>query len=64
MRFTGKWVEIEKIILCEVIQTPEKSMTHILFHMCFPAPNLPMWVHNIEKPTKYKGAIGGGFEGM
>lgn len=42
MRFIGKWVGLEKIILCEVTQTPEKPMTHILFHKYFTAPNLPM----------------------
>lgn len=42
MRFIGKWVGQENIILGEVTQTPAKPMTHILFQMCFTAPNLLM----------------------
>lgn len=38
MKTANKWEELEKIIMNEVTQT-RKANTHVLFHLCFLAPN-------------------------
>ena len=54
LKFTGKWVELENIILSEVTQT-EGQLSHVLTHKWFlnikqrkPATN-----HNPREPRKH-----------
>lgn len=47
MSFAGKWVEPEKIILCEIIQT-RKEKCHMFCHWMFLVPNLQCFNFSIS----------------
>lgn len=53
----GKWVELAKIILNEVTQTREQTLKFLVRLL---APNLQMWVCNLEQPQKPAELMGRG----
>lgn len=56
MRFSGKWMSLEKIRLREVTYTTPLKMSHILYHLLV-TPNPQMWLCNMEYLKKQESGM-------